>query len=359
MTWELSHLSVVIKDREQIRALGYNSKVRFTRVATAEGLRELIVHLFPKADLATLPTSTLTPNPVSYPTATPTGAPTPTPTPTPAPTPALASIFNQPSTQPATEPAIHPPPTPVPFNQLYEPISDVVAYVAAHASTTKSSPTTIFSNMLSILDGAPTTMAGPQTLPQNISLLLQNIHDGSLGFEMKSPVVRHHVTGRTLAYNEVRLLDVYGTGDCGFCAPLTCAYPNEFATPLEHATAISCVLSYALHRSANLPALQSSALRYITREQVLHVGAMLGLHTTILEVAEGRMKPTISTLPDRPMNAKALIYFGNFNSAYNSSLEANHFFPVQLVGAAETVCIVPAIFTPRKHRTSTPTLTPT
>ena len=64
-------------------------------------------------------------------------------------------------------------------------------------------------------------------------------------------------------------------------------------------------------------------LQYISREQVLHVGTMLGVHATILEVAPGGMRATKSTLP--PMNAAAPVYFGHFTSPSKATLETNHF----------------------------------
>ena len=50
----------------------------------------------------------------------------------------------------------------VPFAQLFRHVSDGVAYIEAHAPTTKCSPTTIFGNILSILQGALPSKVGPQ-----------------------------------------------------------------------------------------------------------------------------------------------------------------------------------------------------
>ena len=91
----------------------------------------------------------------------------------------------------------------------------------------------------------------------------------------------------------------------------------------------------------------SAPVQYLSREQVLLVGTMLGVHTTILEVALGVMRANKSTLPAQPMNATALVYFGHFMSPYKATLEANHFFPVWL-GSRPTpkARVVPKMFVP-------------
>ena len=196
----------------------------------------------------------------------------------------------------------------MPYESLLGPdIQTIVAYVGPHASSTKSAPTTIFHNMLSVSSGVPSTQAGPHSLPSSVATSLKNIHHGLPHLQMGSLMVCHTVSSRTYVPNEVRLADVYGTGDCGFCALLACVYPNEFPCPLVDATPTSCVLSYALRLAANLPASESALLQCITRKEVLQLGTMLGVHTTILEVADRGMRATMSTLPDLPMSANAMV----------------------------------------------------
>ena len=87
--------------------------------------------------------------------------------------------------------------------------------------------------MLSTWHGAPTTEAGPHLLPQEAHQSLDAIHSGLQELQVPSQVACHAVTSRVYNPSEVELLDVYGTGDCGFCAFLACAYPNEFTCPLK------------------------------------------------------------------------------------------------------------------------------
>ena len=193
----------------------------------------------------------------------------------------------------------------------------LVEYVQEQSSSARCITTT-FGNMLSLRtkDGwnnSKPTSQGPHHIPPHIQHDLDLICSGPCGspgplFPKEWDELKDN--GQILMLDEFSLEWVYANGDCGFLSVLACAYPERFVTPLEEATAESAVTAFAL-RSAVQDALPDSQsyLKYIGPKGVLQAATALGLEATIFEVFNDGIRATWSTLPNRQLDAQALIFF--------------------------------------------------
>ena len=89
------------------------------------------------------------------------------------------------------------------------------------------------------------------------------------------------------------------------------------------ATADSVVTAFALRSAVqdSLPDSQSY-LKYIEPKGVLQAANVLGLETTIFEVIDDGIRATWSTLPNRQLDAQALILFGAVSGPFNNATKS-------------------------------------